>query len=56
MAKPSTNDLIDTISKVIEEFSFSNYGMDDVENAIRHDRDGQEWIESLARKIARVVR
>lgn len=56
MPKPPTWALIDTIVKVIEEFSFSNYGMDDVENAIREDRDAQEWILALAREIARAVR
>jgi hypothetical protein len=56
MAKMSTNDLIDTISGVIEEFNFSNFGMDDVESRIREDRSSQEWIVALARQIARAVR
>lgn len=56
MPKQTTNQLIDTISKVIEDFEFSNYGMDDVEQRIDTDRAGQEWIERLARDIARAVR
>lgn len=56
MPKQTTNQLIDTITEVIEAFSFSNYGMDDVENRIRDDRAAQEWIADLARNIARAVR
>jgi hypothetical protein len=56
MPRQTTNQLIDTISEAIESFSFSNYGMDEVENHIREDRAGQEWIEALARQIARAVR
>lgn len=56
MPKQPTNTLIDTIAEVLKKFSFSNYGMDDVEFAIREDPDAQEWIPDLAREIARAIR
>jgi len=56
MAKKTTNELIDIIAATIADFEFSDYGMDDVEHRIDTDRAGQEWIELLAREIARAVR
>jgi len=39
------------IIKVIQEFHFWNYGMDEVSSAIEEDLEAQEWIPALADAI-----
>lgn len=45
-----------TISDVIREFDFGDFGMDDVDIALHDDPDAQEWVPALAEKIGDAVR
>lgn len=41
--------------KVIREFSWDNYGMDDVDYLLQTDPDAQEWVPALAQKLQAAV-
>lgn len=41
--------------KVIREFSWDNYGLDDVDYLLQTDPDAQEWVPALAQKLQAAV-
>jgi hypothetical protein len=49
----SDSELYESIVQSIKEFSWSNFGMDDVEIGILEDPESQEWIAALAHNIER---
>lgn len=42
---------IHEVEKVLREFEWHNYGMDDVSYRLEADADSQEWLPDLAKKI-----
>ncbi|MFJ2110636.1 hypothetical protein ACIOEX_01685 [Streptomyces sp. NPDC087850] len=52
MARTETdNPLQQRIEAVIRDFSFDNYGFDDVDIALHDYPDDQEWVAALAHKV-----
>jgi hypothetical protein len=41
--------------QAIREFSFDNYGMNDVDIALHDDPEAQEWVPALARAVLEAV-
>lgn len=54
MPKQTTNQLIDTITEVIEAFDWATYGDDELAYAIRGTE--AQWVQDMAREIAKAVR
>lgn len=54
MPKQTTNQLIDTITEVIEAFDWSTYGDDDLAYVVRGTE--AQWVQDMAREIAKAVR
>lgn len=47
------SELRDSVIQSIKEFSWGNFGLDEIEIGILEDPEAQEWIEALADNIDR---
>jgi hypothetical protein len=45
----------ETIEQAIRSFDFGDYGMDNVDIALREDPENQEWVPDLAAAILRAL-